>query len=90
MNLTDMNLDQRTAYFKDLLINNHCEVTFTKIDGSVRVMPCTLKADLLPPVTVTETKKERKVNLENMSVWCTDKQEWRSFKTMNVTEIKPI
>jgi hypothetical protein len=61
-------------------------------------MPCTLRADLLPPepVHVTNTdnpvdfpapKKEKKVNPENLSVWCVDKKEWRSFKVMNVTAV---
>lgn len=90
MNLAEMTIEQRGQYIKDLLVNNHCEVTFTKVDGTVRVMPCTLQATVLPPVPVTETKKERKVNTENISAWCTDKKEWRSFKIANVTNIRII
>ena len=68
------------------------EVTFTKVDGSVRVMPCTLKEELLPQAAPRsdENTKVRKVNETNLSVWCTDKAEWRSFKVANVTDIKAV
>jgi hypothetical protein len=68
------------------------EVTFTKVDGSERVMPCTLKEDLLPAAAPRsdENTKVRKVNDTNLSVWCTDKAEWRSFKVANVTNIKAV
>ena len=76
----------------DLLREGVCEVTFTKVNGETRTMPCTLKADLVPPVSIKELREERtrKVNLDNLSVWCTDKNEWRSFKIANVTEVKQI
>ena len=32
------------------LRNGICEVTFKKVNGEERVMPCTLKAELLPEV----------------------------------------
>ena len=66
------------------------EVTFTKVDGSVRVMPCTLKEDILPVAPSTESKRTKAPNETNLSVWCTDKAEWRSFKVANVTSIKAI
>ena len=68
------------------------EVTFNKVNGEQRVMPCTLKEDLLPAATqkevVSETSKERKGDA--ISVWCTDAQAWRSFKLANFISIKPI
>ena len=70
----------------DLLHRNDCEVTFTKIDGSVRVMPCTLRADALPP-KLTESTKPRAHNETVISAYCLDKQEWRSFKVANVTNV---
>jgi hypothetical protein len=76
----------------DILKQNICEITFTKVNGEQRVMPCTLKADVIPTVSVDNLteNKERKINLDNLSVWCTDKNEWRSFKVANVTEVKQI
>lgn len=73
---------------KELLHSGVCEVTFTKVDGSVRIMPCTLAEALLPAVTANETKRIKVPNEANLSVWCTDKNEWRSFKVANVTAIK--
>jgi len=76
----------------DMLRESVCEVTFTKINGESRTMPCTLKADLVPPVNVKELREERtrKPNPDNLSVWCTDKNEWRSFKIANVTRVERI
>jgi hypothetical protein len=53
-------------------------------------MPCTLKADLIPPTPVVEGKvvKEKKPNLDVISVWCLDKKEWRSFRLANVISAK--
>lgn len=84
------------TYSRDELTNilrkNICEITFTKVNGEKRVMPCTLKADVIPTISADTIKenKERKINLDNLSVWCTDKSEWRSFKIANIIEVKQI
>lgn len=69
-----------------------CEVTFIKVNGEARIMPCTLREDLLP---VREQKsltfdvlRERKGDA--ISVWCTDAQAWRSFKLSKLTGIKRL
>jgi hypothetical protein len=69
-----------------------CEVTFTKVNGEIRQMPCTLKSELLPVVDSSKLNEEktRKQNPDNLSVWCTDKNEWRSFKIANVQQITPV
>jgi hypothetical protein len=59
-------------------------------------MPCTLKAEFIPPATLHITNTDNpidfpKVKKENpnvMSVWCTDKKEWRSFRIANVISAK--
>ena len=87
----DLELQDRKQELVRLLHEHKCEVTFTKVDGSVRVMPCTLSAGLLPPAPVTEsTEKTRKVNPNTLSAYCVDKNEWRSFRVANVTEIRVI
>jgi len=80
----------------EMLRTNVCEVTFTKVDGSTRVMPCTLKESMLPPVPVHVTNTDnpvdfprtKKANPAVLSVWCLDKKEWRSFRVDNVTDVK--
>lgn len=80
------NTEERYRYLLDLLQNNLVEITFTKVNGETRTMPCTLVAGQLPTVKVSEGK-ERKRSNESISVWCTDKNEWRSFRVDNVTNV---
>lgn len=74
------------------LRNGVCEVTFKKVNGDERVMPCTLKPELLPEQNqkelTFETVKERKGDA--ISVWCTDANAWRSFKMANFISIKKL
>jgi hypothetical protein len=83
------------AYTREQLIEalhaGPCTVTFTKVNGEKRVMPCTLQAGLVPPAPVTvavEGKAPRKVSLDTVRVFCTDKQEWRSFRVDSVITLE--
>ena len=80
--------DERNRYLRNLLGNNNCEVTFTKVDGSLRTMPCTLRTDAMPPVALQEHHKTKLYKPETLSVFCTDKQEWRSFRVANVQSVR--
>lgn len=71
---------------EQLLTTSVCEVTFTKVNGQTRIMPCTLREDLLPARTVSESVKS--LPPSSLSVWCTDKNEWRSFRVANVTDVR--
>ena len=78
---------------RTMLVENQCIIEFTKVNGEVRSMPCTLKAELIPPTPIKvlaegETPKVKKENPEVMSVWCLDKKEWRSFRIANVISAK--
>jgi len=84
-----MTADERNRYLRQLL-KEDLEITFTKVDGSERTMPCTLRAEAMPQREVNEHHKTRLYNPEVLSVWCLDKSEWRSFKVMNVTSIKKL
>ena len=80
---------------KQLLTEGVYNVEFTKVNGEHRVMPCTLSAALLPiiPVkVVAEGKevKERKESLDTLRVFCTDKNEWRSFRIDSVISVTAI
>lgn len=75
----------------EALKHNLCEVTFTKVNGEVRTMPCTLREDIIPkPPTDVASKStiKRHENQNIVSVWCTDKNAWRSFRVDNVTDVK--
>jgi hypothetical protein len=81
-----------------MLKENICEVTFTKVNGEVRVMPCTLKADVIPTAPVHETNTDNPVDFPKVkapnpavvSAYCLDKKEWRSFRVENVLDVKVI
>jgi hypothetical protein len=83
---------EREAIEKFFQEHAHVEVTFTKVDGTVRTMPCTLNEALIPPAPapdLTKPPRVKKFNPAVMSVFCTDKQEWRSFRIENVISITP-
>lgn len=72
---------------------HHCEVEFTKVNGERRIMPCTLKENVIPnshTVATLVEKRIRSVNESVISVWCTDIQDWRSFRVENVTGFKVL
>lgn len=80
-------------FFKE---HANVEVTFTKVDGEIRTMPCTLHESMLPvvvqitPTADTPPARVKKFNPAVMSVFCTDKQEWRSFRIENLISVKAI
>ena len=85
------NIEERRNILNDFF-KQHKElvVEFTKVDGTLRSMPCTLHPDLLPVAVVTEGKKKKEPKPEVMSVYCTDKNEWRSFRVDNVISVKAL
>lgn len=77
----------------ETLTNSIAEVTFTKINGEQRVMPCTLREDLMPTVPSdigSKSTVKRHVIQDVLSVWCTDANGWRSFKIDLVTDVKVL
>ena len=83
-------LEQKTQLLKSILNENVCEVTFTKVNGEVRIMPCTLKHDLLPKQDVITSTKSKTKTTDVLSVWCIDQIGWRSFRIDNIIGIKII
>ena len=75
---------------KEMLREQEIKITFTKKDGTERVMRCTLDPAKLPvhetntdnPIDFPETK--RKVSTDTMAVFDLDVQGWRSFTKKSV------
>ncbi len=86
----ELDIDTRHKEIQNLLWENQCEVTFTKVDGTSRTMPCTLMASALPARDASKLHETRVHNPNNLSVWCLDKSEWRSFRVANVTHIRVL
>lgn len=69
-----------------LLEKQTVRVKFTKTDGSVRLMNCTLNKDVVVPYVKT-SDSSKIVNNNVIPVWDVDKNAWRSFRIDSVTEI---
>ena len=76
-------------WVRSLLQKQPVTVTFTKADGTVRDMHCTLDWDRIPadkqpqdvPVEkLLETKKRKQPDEHSIRVFDLDKKEWRSFR----------
>ena len=74
-----------------LLKEKVVEVTFTKLDGEDRVMPCTLIESYLPPAKkddpVTQ-KKVREISDKVIVAWAVESKGFRSFRYERVKNIK--
>jgi len=70
----------------NLLHNGIINVEFTKIDGSIRSMKCTLMEEFITKyINKTDTKKQVKEDI--FVVWDLDKNDWRSFKYDSIINI---
>ena len=68
------------------LQKNVLEITFTKVDGTERIMHCTLQEHMVP-----ETKPEnRKENETVLPVYDIDRVAWRSFRVDSVTKVEKL
>ena len=77
---------------KEALAKYVAEITFNKVDGSVRKMNCTLMTDYLPQVISEEQAAHvpRVQTDEVLAVWDLDKQGWRSFRLDSIINVNYI
>jgi hypothetical protein len=86
MDLINLDVEQRRQTLQELLHKDIYTVTFDKTDGTERVMPCTLREDIIPESARPQgTSRVRKNDV--MSVWAVESQSWRSFKLANVKSV---
>ena len=86
--------DWNTKSKKDLrewlsatLKSGNLTITFTKTDGTDRVMKCTLREDAVVPYE-QKTERKKPVNEDNLSVWDIERGAWRSFKLDSIKQIQ--
>lgn len=68
----------------NLVRRMHTEVVrfyFRKVDGTLREAWGTLRTDIVPPVEGNDTRKK---NDTVQTYYDTERQEWRSFKRLNL------
>ena len=81
------------ADLKNLLDQNVLVVDFTKLNGDKRVMTCTLREDIKPAATKTDTmsqKKVREISDAVVSVWDVNAKGWRSFRYDRINTIEIV
>lgn len=88
--LDDLQAQDRYMELRNMLRDHNCEVTFTKVDGTIRTMPCTLRPEVIPARDASKVTEAKEPTYKNISVWCLDKNEWRSFRVANVKEVKVL
>ena len=87
-NVTDNDWEVFSKWIKGVLITSDTTITFTKKDGSERVMRCTLRPDRLPVQEIKENATPRKTSDTTMAVYDLDAQGWRSFTIRSVKRVE--
>lgn len=81
-------MDQATIEIvKNHLSDGPVSVTFTKSDGSERIMLCTTCLEDIPTDKHPKEDTKRNYSDEVQRVFDLEKQEWRSFRWDSVTEV---
>ena len=99
MTLNEKELTVFKKWLKSNLRMGPVTITFTKKDGTERVMECTTSPTLIPEEPVHETntdnpidfpvlKKEKKVNEDVMSVYDLKAAGWRSFRWDGIKQVE--
>ena len=70
---------------RSTLMSNICKVKFTKTNGEVRDMVCTLRDDIVVPHE-KKTERVKEVNEDVLAVWDCEKNAWRSFRFDSIIE----
>ena len=81
------------ADLKNLLEQNVLVVDFNKISGDKRVMTCTLREDIKPAATKTDTmsqKAVREVSDAVVNVWDVNAKGWRSFRYDRINAVNIV
>lgn len=73
---------------RKILRDGPAKVVFTKKDGTIREMICTLKRCILEEKDVELKNSGRHVNDEILNVYDLEKNDWRSFRIDSVHTIE--
>ena len=88
-----MSIDKNSPAFRDWIKSRLSDasedvlVTFTKKDGSERVMRCTLSESRIPAEFAPKSETTAKKNDEVQAVYDVEANGWRSFRWDSVTAV---
>ena len=91
MSLNEKEVKLFKKWLKGHLAYGPVTVTFTKKDGTERVMECTTNSELVPASPIVEgaePKSEKKPNEEVMPVYDLEAKGWRSFRWDSIKQIR--
>jgi hypothetical protein len=71
----------------EMLQQGVIRVTFEKVDGSTRVMDCTLKSEFLPEEYQNKAPMLTEERGNTLAVWDTGVSQWRSFRIASVKSV---
>jgi len=75
-------------WLEEMLRTGPAKITFTKTDGTERVMNCTLNESEVVAYEKKTERPARKHNENVLVVFDLDKSEWRSFRLNSITKIE--
>ena len=75
----DSDWNRFNDWIRVLLTERNVKITFTKKDGTERVMNCTLDPNVIPLVESVQDKREKNKDKDYIAVYDTDIKAWRSF-----------
>lgn len=90
MPLNEKEMSVFKRWLKGILKQEKVTLTFTKKDGTERIMNCTTNPTyiLFKDPSITESKKERKVNEDVLPVYDLEADAWRSFRWDSIKQVK--
>jgi hypothetical protein len=90
MTLNEKDFKLFKKWLKSHLAFGPVTVTFTKKDGTERVMKCTTNPTyiMFKDPAVLESKKERKINDDVMPVYDMESSAWKSFRWDSIKQVR--
>jgi hypothetical protein len=79
VNTNQLNTEEGKVFVSKVLREGVAQITFTKVDGTERLMKCTLSEKVVPKATEEKTSTKTP-NPNIISVWDVEKEGWRSFR----------
>ena len=93
MNPSVTDLEKFKPWLRDMLKVGPITVTFTKRDGTERIMKCTTSEELVPQEPIVENaepKREKKVNEDVCPVYDLESKHWKSFRWDSVKQVQIV
>lgn len=79
--------EEKRDSIRSLLTVGRWTVEFTKVDGTLAIMECTLDPKYLPESDATQKSSTRPEQPHLLHVYATDRQGWRSFVVGNLVKM---